>query len=293
MTDSVSIKIIESRNNNINSHIIFYKNIKTNIVNFMPVRFSDNIYEIIVSLASKGNEVLEIYNYQMSLPNQYLEEVTYHIKPLPSINVTDEEVEATLEFAKLMHKNQFRKNGSPYVVHPIRVSKLIGNYYIKPDYLNFLKECALLHDIIEDTSMTILELSLMYGPKLASIIHELTNDPELKQEMGKEAYLSDKLEFMSSLALIVKLCDRLDNVSDLKGTSEEFRNKTISQTIGILDHTINNRLLNVPHIRIMQDILSILLLSKVTEEQRTHIHTMKSELEKKFITDTITLKLAR
>ncbi len=293
MKDIRTIDYIESKNDNINSHVIIYKDLLTGKTDYYTVRFSDNIYEILYMLRQRNFEILEIYNFGLDLSKQFNEEIVYHDKPYPVLDFSNEDVEEAKDFATEAHKNQFRKTGAPFVNHPIRVSKLIGNYYRRSDYINFLKICALLHDVIEDTNTTLIDLTLKFGPKVASIVLELTNDVILKRKLGKEEYLEKKMEVMSSLALLIKLCDRLDNVNDLRETSEEFTKKTISQTINILNYTIDNRLLNKEHIGIMDDILSILLLSNIDENQRIRIHKMKSKLSKKEKIDTLTLKLAR
>ena len=283
MKDESIISFVKDKNNDINSHVIVYKDLQTNNIEYYTVRFSDNIYEVLYMLRQRNYEILEIYNYGIDLSKQFDEEITYHDKPYPVLEVSDSEVEEAQEFAIEAHKNQFRKTGAPYVNHPIRVSKLIKNYYRRKEYLNFLKVCALLHDVLEDTSVQLIELSTLFGPKVANIVLELTNDAKLKRIIGKEEYL----------ALLVKLCDRLDNVNDLRETSEEFTRKTISQTINIINYTIDNRLLNEAHIEAMNDILSILLLSNIDDNQRIRIHKIKSKLSKKMLTDKLMLKLAK
>ena len=235
MKDESIISFVKDKNNDINSHVIVYKDLQTNNIEYYTVRFSDNIYEVLYMLRQRNYEILEIYNYGIDLSKQFDEEITYHDKPYPVLEVSDSEVEEAQEFAIEAHKNQFRKTGAPYVNHPIRVSKLIKNYYRRKEYLNFLKVCALLHDVLEDTSVQLIELTTVFGPKVANIVLELTNDAKLKRIIGKEEYLEKKMAVMSSLALLVKLCDRLDNVNDLRETSEEFTRKTISQTIKILN----------------------------------------------------------
>ena len=63
---------------------------------------------------------------------------------------------------------------------------------------------------------------------------------------------------MSSWALVIKLCDRLDNVSDLMNSSENFRNRYSRETIDILNYLLSNRKLSDTHINIIKGILSAL-----------------------------------
>ena len=72
--------------------------------------------------------------------------------------------------------------------------------------------------------------------------------------MGKTKYLSMKMTSMSDDALIIKLCDRLDNVSSLYDTNKAFIDKYLRETISILNYIINNRNLNTIHLNIINDI---------------------------------------
>ena len=61
---------------------------------------------------------------------------------------------------------------------------------------------------------------------------------------------------MSSWALVIKLCDRLDNVSDLMNSDEKFRNRYARETIDILNYLLSNRELSDTHINIIKSILT-------------------------------------
>ena len=58
---------------------------------------------------------------------------------------------------------------------------------------------------------------------------------------GKAQYLAEKMEYMTSYALTIKLADRLDNVSDLKGCTPQKKEKTINDTIYILNYLSEKR----------------------------------------------------
>ena len=105
-------------------------------------------------------------------------------------------------------------------------------------------ECAYLHDTLEDTKATYYDLLKYFGPQVAGIVLELTTDEDMRKEIGKEKYLSIKMKNMTSWALVIKLCDRLDNVSDLCNGSEEFRERYVAETLGILNYLVDNRKLS-------------------------------------------------
>jgi len=118
-----------------------------------------------------------------------------------------------LELAKKEHFGQLRADGTPYIIHPIRVALiLIEELNIKdPDLL----AAALLHDVIEDGSVSSNEIKRQFGSETARLVEGLTR-PKPKNETEKEK-LKNKLEYIKKIAQsdekirLVKLCDVLDN----------------------------------------------------------------------------------
>ncbi len=134
-------------------------------------------------------------------------------------------LDKALVFAYDAHKNQVRKNsGDPYIVHPITVSENVKKYK-RSKNLELLMVVGILHDVVEDCDVSIQKIAEKFGYKVAAILEELTNDEKLIKEKGKTEYLIDKMFNMSSYALVIKLCDRLDNCKDLKNSPEDFKIK--------------------------------------------------------------------
>ena len=161
-----------------------------------------------------------------------------------------------LEFAREKHKGQIRKNNTTveYITHPINVANLVKKYANNTENIDDLVSSAYLHDTLEDTNTTYEELICNFGNIISNLVKELTNNDVLKKEMGKTKYLSMKMANMSEDALIIKLCDRLDNVSSLYDTNKAFIDKYLRETISILNYIINNRNLNTIHLNIINDI---------------------------------------
>lgn len=161
-----------------------------------------------------------------------------------------------LELAREKHKGQMRKNNTPveYITHPINVANLVKKYANNAVNIDDLVSSAYLHDTLEDTNTTYEELICNFGNIISNLVKELTNNDVLKKEMGKTKYLSMKMANMSEDALIIKLCDRLDNVSSLYDTNKAFIDKYLRETISILNYIINSRNLNTIHLNIINDI---------------------------------------
>ncbi len=172
------------------------------------------------------------------------------------INNNELITDRALEFAREKHKGQMRKNNTPveYITHPINVANLVKKYANNKENIDDLVSSSYLHDTLEDTNTTYKELACNFGNIISNLVKELTNNDVLKKEMGKTKYLSMKMANMSEDALIIKLCDRLDNVSSLYDTNKAFIDKYLRETISILNYIINSRNLNTIHLNIINDI---------------------------------------
>lgn len=164
---------------------------------------------------------------------------------------------AALIFAKEKHKNQNRKvTNEPYVTHPISVAKILRENK-KSHKIKELVAAAFLHDTLEDTNTTEHELEKLFGKLITSLVLELTTDEKEKEKIGKEKYLAEKMSDnsrMSNWALVIKLADRLDNVSDLKNADEKFRKRYTKETRHILETLEKNRKLSSTHKKLIKKI---------------------------------------
>jgi (p)ppGpp synthase/HD superfamily hydrolase len=96
----------------------------------------------------------------------------------------------------------------------------------------------------------------LFGKEVADIVLSVTSDKVKQKELGKSIYLSKKMLDMNDKSLILKLCDRLDNVSGLDVVSEEFNEKYIKETSYIINYLLLNRELNNIHLEIINDIMN-------------------------------------
>ena len=159
------------------------------------------------------------------------------------IDINEEiNIDEVLEFAKERHKGQLRADGQEYVTHPMRVAELVSKY--KPSQNpNVLRAGALLHDILEDTYTSYRELQDRFGEIVASLVMEVTSSTFMPKLVGKQIYLAHKMQYMSSYALIIKLADRLDNISDIRGLKFEKIKKTFFDTIYMINYIESKRVL--------------------------------------------------
>ena len=159
----------------------------------------------------------------------------------------DEGAEEALQYATQAHAGQTRSGGEPYITHPMRVADHIRQYK-QSHNLDALISAAYLHDTVEDTDTTHEALQDLFGGLVASLVKELTSDPEQIKKVGKAQYLAHKMAAMSSYALVIKLADRLDNVKDITTTrTPQWRQKYKTETEHILNYIEKTRALSGTH----------------------------------------------
>lgn len=127
-------------------------------------------------------------------------------------------IQKALDFATLAHNGQKRLEGSPYVTHPIRVASVILHEIavMKCDVIC----AALLHDVIEDCSITLRELRNNFNDRIAQMVKTLSVDPRL--ENAKAVYYQGIVHADEDVRLL-KLCDRLDNLRSMRFQDNKTR----------------------------------------------------------------------
>lgn len=181
------------------------------------------------------------------------------------IDIDDKlDIDAILKFASEKHMGQTRADGSPYINHPIRVSEIVAKY--KPSRnSNILKAGAILHDVLEDTYTSYRELIDKFGLVVASLVMEVTSSDFVSKMVGKQIYLAHKMRYMSSYALVIKLADRLDNLSDVRALPIEKIQKTFFDTIYMVNYIETKRILTTPQTNLVNAIRE-----KLKEINRTY-----------------------
>ena len=113
------------------------------------------------------------------------------------------------EVAYEAHAGQTRDEGTPYIVHPVRVAVSIVDELKL--YSPTLVCSALLHDVIEDSELSREDVAQMFGGEIAEVVWLLTK----LEEVSLAQYLADIEAAADTGAPIVKLCDRLDNLRSI------------------------------------------------------------------------------
>ena len=117
-------------------------------------------------------------------------------------------------FAADKHRNQRRKDAeaSPYINHPIALANVLANEGGVEDVTVLC--AAVLHDTIEDTETTSEELQAIFGPKVALVVMEVTDDKSLEKSLRKQRQV-EHAPHISKEAKLVKLADKISNLRDI------------------------------------------------------------------------------
>ena len=141
--------------------------------------------------------------------------------------------------ANKMHEGQFRKSGEPYIIHPLNVACILASLHVGPDTI-----CAgLLHDVVEDTEMTLDELREEFGNDIAELVDGVTKVGQLKFVSLEEKQVENHQHMLLAMAkdirvIVVKLADRLHNIRTLGSLPEEKRVRIAKETLETTHHLL-------------------------------------------------------
>ncbi|HAV24643.1 MAG TPA: RelA/SpoT family protein [Bacteroidetes bacterium] len=139
-------------------------------------------------------------------------------------------IRKAFDLALEAHKPMRRKSGEPYIYHPIAVAKIAAEE-IGLGTTSIV--CALLHDVVEDTDITLEEIEAQFGSKVANIIDGLTKISGVFDTSSPQAENFRKMLLTMAndvRVILIKLCDRLHNMRTLEHMSDKGQLKIASET---------------------------------------------------------------
>ena len=133
------------------------------------------------------------------------------------------------------HKDQRRKSGEAYFFHPIAVAKIVAS---EIGLGATAIAAALMHDVVEDTPITVEDIEKMFNPKVAQLVEGLTKISKVQKEMNVSMQAENFRKMLLTLnddvrVILIKIADRLHNMQTLD-TMEDFKQvKIASETLYI------------------------------------------------------------
>ena len=149
-------------------------------------------------------------------------------------NADIERIRAAYRYADDAHLGQIRKSGEPYITHPIAVASILAEWHLDAPTI----QAGLMHDVLEDTGTSKIELAKLFGMTTADIVDGVSKLDKLKfssNELAQAESFKKMLLAMSKdiRVILVKLADRLHNMRTLGVMRPEKRRRIAKETLDV------------------------------------------------------------
>lgn len=152
-------------------------------------------------------------------------------KQNPQANI--KKIRAAYECAAAAHEGQKRRNGEPYIIHPVAVAEIVVEMGLDTDSIC----AALLHDCIEDTEFGYKEIENKFGTPVAELVDGVTRLGMLRYSKEQEQFEDLRKMFLAMAkdirVIMIKLADRLHNMRTLKYKTPESQQRIAKETLEI------------------------------------------------------------
>ncbi len=190
-------------------------------------------------------------------------------------------VRKAYEIANAAHEGQLRKSGEPYIVHPLSVAIILAQLELDKESII----AGILHDVVEDTVMTMEEMTKVFGGEVALLVDGVTKLTQLSWSADKVEIQAENLRKMflamakDIRVILIKLADRLHNMRTLKYMKPEKQKEKARETmeiyapladrLGISKIKIELDDLSLKYLEpeIYQDLLEKISMRRVTKEE--------------------------
>ena len=137
-------------------------------------------------------------------------------------------------YADNAHAGQLRKDGSPYITHPLAVAEIVAELELDTDSII----AALLHDCIEDTGATHEEIAKLFGPTVADLVEGVTKLTRVQYTSKEEEQMENLRKMLMAMAkdirvILIKICDRLHNMRTMEYQSARKQKEKALETMEI------------------------------------------------------------
>ena len=166
-----------------------------------------------------------------------LEERFEHlVKTIRGYNISADfdQIRAAYEYARDHHGTQLRRDGTPYITHPLQVAQIVAELRLDSESII----AAILHDCIEDTSSTYDEVARLFGETVADIVDGVTKLTRVQYSTMEEEQMENLRKMLLAMSkdirvILIKISDRLHNMRTMEYQSPEKQKKKAFETMEI------------------------------------------------------------
>ena len=141
-------------------------------------------------------------------------------------------IKSAYDFAVANHGDQKRKSGEPYIIHPVQVAYILADLGLDDSTIC----AALMHDLVEDTEVTVDDISKKFSPEIAEMVNGVTKLGKINYVSAEEQQVENYRKMFLAMGkdirvILIKLSDRLHNMRTLKFLSRDRQIANAKETI--------------------------------------------------------------
>ncbi len=151
-----------------------------------------------------------------------------------NISADFNQIRAAFEYAQAHHGSQLRRDGTPYITHPLNVAQIVAEMRLDSESI----QAALLHDCIEDTDSTYEDIAKRFGTAVADIVEGVTKLTRVHWTTMEEEQMENLRKMLFAMSrdirvILIKIADRLHNMRTMEYQTPEKQRKKAFETMEI------------------------------------------------------------